>query len=320
MIATDLDGTLLRQDGSVSERTRRALSGLAHVGVELVIVTARPPRWVDHFAGIAGAHGTMICANGAFTYDVARRTVIRAHGMPPAVARAIAADLRQALPGIGFAAELTDGMRLEREYPALHPEDIPADGAYCPIDAIDRPVGKLLARSLLMPEADFLRQVASIVGARAQVTYSATGGVAEIGPLGVTKGSALVGWCSARGIPASDVWAFGDMPNDLPMLAWAGTSFAVANAHPDVHAAASHSCPSNDDDGVACVVESLIAGLGRIGGHQSRDAGSSAKRARRPPVKASSSDTSQMTLSQAGGSAAVSSPPSISATNEPSSN
>jgi hydroxymethylpyrimidine pyrophosphatase-like HAD family hydrolase len=91
------------------------------VGVALVFVTARPPRWVDHLAGIAGVHGTMICANGAFTYDVTRRAVIRAHGMPPAVARAIAADLRQALPGIGFAAELTDGMHVPRS-PTRLPE------------------------------------------------------------------------------------------------------------------------------------------------------------------------------------------------------
>ena len=320
LIATDLDGTLLREDGSVSERTRRALSRLADAGVDLVFVTARPPRWVDHLGDVVGGHGTVICANGAFVYDVARRTVVRAHGIPPATARAIAADLRQALPGVGFAAELADGVRLEREYPQLHPEDVPADGAYCAIDAIDQPVGKLLARSLLMAEAGFFREVASIVGGRAQVTYSGSGGLAEIGPVGVTKGSALVDWCSARAIAASDVWAFGDMPNDLPMLAWAGTSFAVANAHPDVRAAASYVCPSNDDDGVASVVESLIASLRRIGGHQPAGAGSPADRARPAPVNPSSSVTSRMTPSQAGGSAGLSSPPSISATREPSPN
>jgi Cof subfamily protein (haloacid dehalogenase superfamily) len=264
LIATDLDGTLLRPDGSVSERTRRALSGLADAGVELVFVTARPPRWVDHLADIAGTHGTVICANGAFIYDVARRSVTHARGMPPDMAQAIAADLRQALPGIAFAAELTGGMRLEPEYPALHPEDVPVEGTFCPIDAIDQPVGKLLARSLLVPEADFLRDVMSIVGARAEVTYSGTGGLAEIGPPGVTKASTLIDWCEVRGIRGSNVWAFGDMPNDLPMLRWAGVSFAVANAHPDVIAAASHPCPSNEDDGVASVIESLIAGLDGI--------------------------------------------------------
>ena len=261
LIATDLDGTLLRPDGSVSERTRRALTRLADAGIELVFATARPPLWVDHLADVVGSHGTVLCVNGAFVYDVARRIVIQAHGMPPATAGAIAADLRRALHGVGFAAELPSGIRLEREYPALHPEDVPAESAYGAIDAIEEPVGKLLARSLEVPEAEFLRRVASIVGGRAQVTYSGGDGLAEIGPLGVTKASSLVDWCSARGISGSDVWAFGDMPNDLPMLIWAGVSFAVANAHPDVRAAASRSCPSNADDGVAVVIEALIARL-----------------------------------------------------------
>jgi hydroxymethylpyrimidine pyrophosphatase-like HAD family hydrolase len=199
--------------------------------------------------------------NGAFVYDVSRRTVVQAHGMPPATTTAIMADLRRALPGVGFAAELPAGVRLEREYPQLHPDDEPPGDAYGPLDAIDQPVGKLLARTLQMPAEEFLRRVAAIVGARALVTYSGDGGLAEIGPLGVTKGSTLVEWCTARGISSSAVWAFGDMPNDLPMLAWAGVSFAVANAHPDVLAAASRPCPSNADDGVAQVIEALVSRL-----------------------------------------------------------
>jgi hydroxymethylpyrimidine pyrophosphatase-like HAD family hydrolase len=265
LIATDLDGTLLRPDGSVSERTRRALSGLAEAGIELVFATARPPRWVNYLADVVAAHGTVLCANGAFVYDVPRRTVIEAHGIPSATVRAIAADMRRALPGVAFAAELPAGIRLEREYPYVHPDDVPPDSAYGPIGAIDEPVGKLLARSVQVPDAEFLRRVAAIVDGRAQVTYSGGGGLAEIGPLGVTKASSLVAWCAARGISGADVWAFGDMPNDLPMLAWAGVSFAVANAHPDVLAAASHSCPASADDGVAYVIESLISRLDPLG-------------------------------------------------------
>jgi hydroxymethylpyrimidine pyrophosphatase-like HAD family hydrolase len=221
-------------------------------------VTARPPRWVDQLADVVAAHGTVICANGAFVYDVPRRSTIEMHGMSPATMRAIVADLRAVLPGVGFAAELADGVYREPEYPELHPDSVPADVAYRSIDAIDQPVGKLLARSLEVPEEDFLLRVADIVGARAHCTYSGAGGLAEIGPLGVTKASTLVSWCAARGISSSEVWAFGDMPNDLPMLAWAGVSFAVANAHPDVSAAARQSCPSNAEDGVAVVLESLI--------------------------------------------------------------
>jgi Cof subfamily protein (haloacid dehalogenase superfamily) len=267
LIATDLDGTLLRPDSSVSERARRALSVLGELGIELVFVTGRPPRWVDHLADVVGAHGTVICCNGAFVYDVLRRTVIRAHLISPSVARAIAADLRAALPGVGFAVELPEGIRMEREYPVVYPEDVPPDGAYRPIDAIDRPVGKLLARSLQVPEAEFESSVVRIVGGRAELTPSGYGSPAEIGPLGVTKASSLAEWCARRGISASDVWAFGDGLNDVPMLTWAGVSFAVANAHPDVVAAANQCCPSNAEDGVACVLESLLTARLRNNDH-----------------------------------------------------
>jgi hydroxymethylpyrimidine pyrophosphatase-like HAD family hydrolase len=97
------------------------------------------------------------------------------------------------------------------------------------------------------------------------VTYSGFDGLAEIGPPGVTKASSLAEWSARRGILATDVWAFGDMPNDLPMLTWAGVSFAVANAHPDVVAAASHCCASNAEDGVAGVLEELLSGVLKLG-------------------------------------------------------
>jgi hydroxymethylpyrimidine pyrophosphatase-like HAD family hydrolase len=168
LIATDLDGTLVLQTGRAAGR--RALSALGELGIELVFVTARPPRWVDRLADVVGAHGTVICGNGAFIYDVLRRAVIRAHGISPATMRAIAADLRAELPGVGFAAELPDGMRMEREYPVVHQEDIPADDAYRPIDAIREPAGKLLARSLQIPDAEFLSRVVRLVGGRAEVT------------------------------------------------------------------------------------------------------------------------------------------------------
>ena len=74
----------------------------------------------------------------------------------------------------------------------------------------------------------------------------------------MSKATTLARLCQQQGIDAADVVAFGDMPNDLPMILWAGTSFAVANAHPDVVAAADHVCPSNDEDGVAQMLERLL--------------------------------------------------------------
>jgi hydroxymethylpyrimidine pyrophosphatase-like HAD family hydrolase len=103
--------------------------------------------------------------------------------------------------------------------------------------------------------------VIAAVGDRAHATWSIPG-LVEISAAGVTKASALIGLCKTLGVEAADVVAFGDMPNDLPMLAWAGTSYAMANAHESVLALADHVAPPCEEEGVADVLEGLLAGLG----------------------------------------------------------
>jgi hypothetical protein len=96
------------------------------------------------------------------------------------------------------------------------------------------------------------------VGDLVTVTHSSGRGLLEMSARGVTKASALAELCTEQGVPAADVIAFGDMPNDLPMLIWAGRSYGVANAHPIVLAAVGHHTASNDDDGVALILERLF--------------------------------------------------------------
>jgi len=79
----------------------------------------------------------------------------------------------------------------------------------------------------------------------------------ELSAVGVNKAAALAELCHELGFDAAEVIAFGDFPNDLPMLAWAGRSVAVANAHPDVIDEADEVTASNDEDGVAMVLETL---------------------------------------------------------------
>jgi hydroxymethylpyrimidine pyrophosphatase-like HAD family hydrolase len=79
----------------------------------------------------------------------------------------------------------------------------------------------------------------------------------EVTPAGVNKATALAELAGSVGVVARDVVAFGDYPNDVPMLAWAGHGVAVANAHPDVIEIADEVTASNDEDGVALVLERL---------------------------------------------------------------
>ncbi|HEY8652270.1 MAG TPA: HAD hydrolase family protein, partial [Dermatophilaceae bacterium] len=126
-------------------------------------------------------------------------------------------------------------------------------------ELLDPLPGKMLARCDSVPAERFHQVVEEVVGDRAVVSYSGASGLAEISARGVTKAAALGQWCASQGIDPADVFAFGDMPNDLPMLTWAGRSFGVANAHPDVLGMVDEVCASNDDDGVAQVLETALA-------------------------------------------------------------
>ena len=257
VVATDLDGTLLRSDGSLSDRTRRAIAAAETAGVPTLFVTARPPRWLDELADAVGGHGIAICGNGAFVYDLVRRQVMASRGHAPDVMAQVMADLREAVPGVAFAVERADGMGREDvyAYPVEH-DAVTVAGDLAALTSA--PVGKLLARSPGLDPDEFLRTVQSVVGTRVELGFSGAIGLAEMTAAGVTKASGLATWCVEQGIAAADVWACGDMPNDLPMLDWAGRAHAVANAHADVLAVADVVIASNDDDGVAQLLESLL--------------------------------------------------------------
>jgi HAD superfamily hydrolase (TIGR01484 family) len=260
VVATDLDGTLLSSDGACSQRTRAALAAVEGAGIQVVLVTARPPRWLHDLADLVGGHGLALCCNGAFVYDVRGRQVLDEHCIPAAVAGELAVDLRDALPGIVFAVESRQGFRRERGYldAFTTPRDVVAGFLE---ELLDPLPGKVLARCADVPAARFHDAVHDVVGDRAVVSDSGASGLAEISAAGVTKAVALGRWCADQGIDPAHVIAFGDMPNDLPMLTWAGRSYGVANAHPDVLAMVDEVCASNDDDGVAQVLEALLAGI-----------------------------------------------------------
>lgn len=83
-------------------------------------------------------------------------------------------------------------------------------------------------------------------------------GVVEILPLGLSKATGLSLAARRLGMKAADTLAFGDMPNDIPMFAWARRGVAMANAHEDLKAVAQEVTASNEDDGIAVVLEQLL--------------------------------------------------------------
>jgi HAD superfamily hydrolase (TIGR01484 family) len=259
LVATDLDGTLLRSDGTLSTRTRDALAAAVTAGLSLVIVTARPPRYLAPLAPLLPPSTMGICANGALTYDPVGGEVESVRDLPPGVARRVVATLAGA--SVGFAIETGSSVVFEPAFAKPDRGDVRL--AVASLEEMwhhGRPIVKLLAWSATRSAADLVVVARDVLGRSAECTHSGGIGLLEISAPGVTKASTLRELCAARGIPAADVVAFGDMPNDLPMLEWAGRSYAVANAHPAVRTAATGHTATNDDDGVAVIIERLLDG------------------------------------------------------------
>ncbi|MGH3279419.1 MAG: HAD hydrolase family protein [Trebonia sp.] len=257
LVATDLDGTIIRADGTISARTVTAFARVEAAGARFVLVTGRPPRVMRPIAEAFEHRGTAICANGALTYDLRTETVEALHLISPQVLAAAAAALRAAVPGVGIAVEYPDGHAADPAYQALNWDansSLPRLGD----DALfGRPASKLLGRHFGYSCDDLLALVLPALDGLVSVTHSNAKGLIEAAALGVTKATVVEELAARYGIGRESVLAFGDMPNDLPLLTWAGTSCAVANAHPDVLAAATHVVASNDDDGVAAYLELL---------------------------------------------------------------
>jgi Cof subfamily protein (haloacid dehalogenase superfamily) len=260
LIASDIDGTLLRTDQTMSDRTVAALAAAEDAGILVVLCTGRPPRWMKPIAEATGHHGLAVCANGAIVYDLHTEQVVEQFPIDADIGRRLAAAIKAAIPDAAFAVERATGMVHEPLYIPLAPAST-TEAAFD--ELLTEPMVKIIAKHPTMTSSELhaaAHEAVAELAELAETTYS-SGALIEISAVGVTKAFALERVAAEHGITADDVVAFGDMPNDIPMLAWAGHGVAVGNAHPDVIAIADEVTASNDDDGVALVIERLLTGL-----------------------------------------------------------
>ncbi|BEP13240.1 Cof-type HAD-IIB family hydrolase [Acidothermaceae bacterium B102] len=257
IVATDLDGTIVRTDGTISDRTRDALRLAQDSGAAVIFVTGRPPRWMHPISEATGHTGLAVCANGAILYDLGEERIISELALQPEDLASVVERLAEVLPGVAFAVERSGVLSHEPDYvPAWDDDQITVLPR---AELLVLPATKLLVRSSGADPDAFLASAQEALGDRVSMTRSSVDELLEISAAGVTKAFGLERFARTHGMGPADVIAFGDMPNDLPMLAWAGHPVAVANAHPEVLAIAAEVTASNDDDGVAQVLERLFA-------------------------------------------------------------
>ena len=266
LIATDLDGTLVRADDTVSAYSHDVLARVKAAGIRIVGATGRGPRLTDLVRSDIPSADYLVLGGGSRVLDVtdpAEPIVLRDERLPgPVIADVLAAIERACGGRLSVMIEADDGPegRLWGDPdPAWRYPDVVE--ARARVDCVAGPVIKGFARHP-QHDADGLLAIArrAVPSTVASITQAGLGYI-EICPPGVDKATGLAVVALALGVDPDDVLVFGDMPNDLPMFAWAGFGrVAVANAHPLVRAAADQITASNNDDGVARFLARMLAG------------------------------------------------------------
>ena len=263
LIACDVDGTLLDHHETITARTRCVVRAAVQAGAQFVLATGRPPRWVQPVVDALGFAPMAVCANGAVIYDPAGDRVVSARTLSVEVLGKLADVAARVIPGAGLAVERVGN----RAHDTATPQFVSSPGyehAWLNPDSTDvsiedllsSPAIKLLIRKVGARSGDMAAALARHVSpAEGEITYSTDNGLIEIVPSGVNKATGVEELARPLGIADVDVIAFGDMPNDVPMLRWAGHGVAMGNAHPEAVAAANEVTAPNTDDGVARVLE-----------------------------------------------------------------
>lgn len=265
LIASDVDGTLLDNTENITARTRAAVHAAVDSGARFVLATGRPPRWIKPVVDALGFAPMAVCANGAVIYDPATDRVISARTLSAEDLVKLAEVAGRAIPGAGLAVERIG----ESAHDAATPQFVSSPGyehawlnpdntEVSLEDLLSQPAIKLLIRKAGMPSAAMAEQLSAHMGTAAELTYSTNNGLIEVVPAGITKATGIEELIAPLGIDIGQVVAFGDMPNDLPMLVQAGHGVAMGNAHSEVLAAAAEITTPNTDDGLARVLERIF--------------------------------------------------------------
>jgi Cof subfamily protein (haloacid dehalogenase superfamily) len=261
LIATDLDGTLVHSDDTVSAYTHDVLDRVRAAGIRIVGATGRGPRLTSLTRNDIRAADFLVLAQGGWVLDQADSTYLRQSRLAGPVLAGVLTELEAAAGPLSVMVE------------ALEHDDSPLWGDYDPTwrypvvverrpraECLGGDVIKAFVRSFDHHVDELLAIAQRIVPADVVSVTQAGLDYVEIVPANVDKGTGLAVVAEAVGVDPADVLVFGDMPNDLPMFAWAGWSrVAVANAHPALLAVADEVTLTNDEDGVAVYLDKLLS-------------------------------------------------------------
>ncbi|HEY9371112.1 HAD family hydrolase [Streptomyces sp.] len=259
LIATDLDGTLLRADESVSARTRDALAAATAAGAAHIVVTGRSVPWTRHILDDLGYEGLAVCGQGAQVYHAGEHRLLTSLTLDRQLAGLALSKLEAEVGPLAVAASRDglDGEVLVSADYRVQEGPLPVVPFEDPADLWAAPLNKMYIQHATLTDDELAAAARRTVGSLVDVVVAGPR-IVEILPLGLSKATGLSLAARRLGLKAADTIAFGDMPNDIPMFAWAARGVAMANAHEELKAVADDVTASNEDDGIAAFLEPLL--------------------------------------------------------------
>ena len=257
LVASDIDGTLLLNWKPISTATIDAIHRCQDAGIPFVLVTGRPIRWLAPIAEQIPDLGRVVCLNGAVVYDIASQSVVDAHTIDAQTLTEITAAVRVDHPEARFAYETLNGGFIDREFVTGRPREARI------IDDVSELAGEDVVKVLVRLETSDSQAMHDLIDPLVDGTCHASfsepdNGLVELAPRGITKAKTLSDLCDHLGVARAQVMAFGDMPNDIEMLSWAGHGVAMGNALGSVKAIAAAVTEAVDDDGVARYLDAVL--------------------------------------------------------------
>lgn len=249
VVAVDLDDTIVRSDWTVSARTLRVLDEWHRRRGPVIIATGRPPRWTRRIPDALHVH-PWICYNGAVAHNEAGEIIYRSL-VPSDAARTIINQFQDRDPTCWLGLEIEDTLYINQA--DERPDATVVDDL---LRFVDQPISKVLFQA---EKAEELPEYLALLPEDVRALVSTKVALVQVMGRTTSKGAALAEMVKRWDLSLENVVSFGDDVNDVEMIEHCGLGVAMSNAVDEVKAVADMATASNDEDGVALVLEQLLA-------------------------------------------------------------
>ena len=264
LLVSDVDGTLVRDDKSLSEAVVAAVSRLHDAGVPTALISARPPSGLAWIAARLGLRTPLAAFNGGTILDPDGATLFAARLAPAVATRALALIRQPNVMRWLFSAGRWHAERVDDIYTPLERQSANQEPAVGDFSAAPGAIDKIVAVSddpqLL---ADLEVQLTAAIGHEATVVRSQPYYL-DITASAANKGHGIEALARAAGVALAEVAAIGDQRNDIAMFARAGWSIAMGQGPEEVRRAATFVTGTNEADGVMQAIDRILLPMRRV--------------------------------------------------------